>query len=127
MAIDLAKLSPAPWKWSRSWADKDLHWCVDHPTETKSAIWPLVLVATDPSHADNADMQFITLARQAFDVLMRRGWWPAQRPDNQWIVTERDGQCHTRGSEGWADPFTALVEADAWYAANVESKAEQTP
>jgi hypothetical protein len=72
-----------------------------------------------------SNAEFIALARNAFDVMMRRGWgvttdryvdlWDAIHGDTGGIVME--------GSErGFPDPFTALVEADAWYKANIEEK-----
>ena len=79
------------------------------------------------------DAEFIALARNAFDVMMRRGWvlymdggghWIAcERSDKEGIVhgpiIKRDGEvCWYDGL--YSDPFTALVEADKWYRENVE-------
>lgn len=71
-----------------------------------------------------ADWEFYELARNAFDVMMRRRWWfvPCK---NGWKVRfpERD---YTFEEQVFADPFTALVEADCWYVANVE-RIRETP
>jgi hypothetical protein len=141
--LDLTKLTPAPWRWVKEWEDEDgLHWGIDHPTYHESCVWPLVLLATDDHHAGNTDMAFIALARNAFDVMMRRGWWPVPcRATSEWWVAQgrlgsdspipfddRQAQvgkgCPTLA---WPDPFTALVEADRWYAENVEKTTRPGP
>lgn len=66
---------------------------------------------------------FVALAGQAFDVMMRRGWFPFEQFPGLWSV----GWLHIRGpfdaglseflgSIGPEDPFTALVEADRFMA-----------
>lgn len=63
------------------------------------------------------DAEFYLLARNAFDVMMRRGWYP--RPHfGKWRAHGADGYM---GDE-FPDPFTALVETDKWYKENVEKK-----
>lgn len=56
------------------------------------------------------------LARNAFDVMMRRGWGVAKFTggvDDVWFAIEdRDGPIVATGC-GASDPFTALVLADA--------------
>jgi hypothetical protein len=85
--MDLSKLSPAPWN------------CGD-----------------ERGHNETEDY-FIALARNAFDVMMRR-WWYAQPEDDGWSVV---GSGFSEVIESrHADPFTALVEADKWYKENVE-------
>ena len=77
------------------------------------------------------DLAFVAMARNAFDVMMRRGWWPVTmtvpwNPPFLWMVTGRE-RLPWQDDDGWLmmpemkwpDPFTALVEADKWYAANV--------
>jgi hypothetical protein len=79
-----------------------------------------------------ADWQFCCLARQAFDVMMRRRWTsvPMLRGlgEHWWGVRLENGadpelkyivESPTRGM--FKDPFTALVEADEWYKANGEN------
>jgi hypothetical protein len=77
---------------------------------------------------------FIALARNAFDVMMRRGWFP-KRADisRKWFVLRlSDSFQHEEliGTGCADDPFTALVEADEWYKENVEGrpcKSEEPP
>ena len=114
--IDLSKLTPAPWLHikKRSW----------------ETIEPDVIDYTiddDGIHGKGeSDMPFIALARNAFDVLMRRGWAVCPR-DGKWIVLippsvdalwkAFDLHCPDMSRD---DPFTALVDADAWLTANME-------
>lgn len=72
------------------------------------------------------DAEFYLLARQAFDVMMRRGWYayPALLVGSQaWRVaglSMPDDREMDRLGLFFSDPFTALVEADKWYALNIE-------
>lgn len=97
--IDITKLTPAPWELT------DEGWCVD---------------------ADMHEHQeFIAIARNAFDVMMRQGWGVVLvKIDNQnyWCVPQlTPGICMP--IHRWPDPFTALIEADKWYKENVEKSA----
>lgn len=78
-----------------------------------------------------ADAEFYVLARSAFEVMMRRGWGvlPCHGTIGFWVSESSEGKpfddrfsvkCPTLY---WDDPFTALVEADAWYREHVESVA----
>ena len=70
------------------------------------------------------------VARAAFDVMMRRGWTLQRRLVNgafsEWYVMESDDPDACGVTAGnvdcWPDPFTAIVEADAWYRENVEKQ-----
>jgi hypothetical protein len=69
-----------------------------------------------------SNAEFIALARNAFDVMMRRGWSP-ERMGDTWVVNDEDGRMFNYQSEElmrWPDPYTALVEADAWYKEHIE-------
>lgn len=78
----------------------------------------------------NDEAEFVTLARNAFDVMLRRGWTARRLSTGSWIVQDSNNQPlqepHRRPDlTDWfeaADPFTALVEADKWYRENVEGK-----
>lgn len=68
------------------------------------------------------------LARQAFDVMVRRRWSAVPSAD-QWYVpfvlramTKEQYQNGGADALYHADPFTALVEADRWYREHVERK-----
>lgn len=114
--INLSKLSPAPW-------------------EIDKAFGPFALVHRRPdgtvTYVGNTktDAEFIALARNAFDVMMRRGWNPIKGSSGQWYVEDERLEAfihrlQTHGGDGRliraTDPFTALIEADRWYRENVE-------
>ncbi len=108
--IDLTKLTPAPW---------NAEGCRVESARTASGIEMCIY---DEGGHNETEAEFIALAREAFDVMMRRGWYamPTFPPHEKgWIVLnilgKPDCQIHS-------DPFTALVEADKWYKANVEAK-----
>lgn len=73
-----------------------------------------------------SDREFIAMARNAFDVMMRRGWQPYRVVNGNWRVEDSlQGlnnpirvACHME----WPDPFTALVAADEW----MKKKEQQT-
>lgn len=88
------------------------------------------MAGTEPS----AEVRnFIILARNAWDVMVRRGWGVHRRHPEGWVVSGMLGECHLSDAHlafaEWVsmtifqDPFTALVEADRWYKENVETKA----
>ncbi len=82
-----------------------------------------------------ADLDFARLARNALDVMLRRGWVP-HRWGNGWIACEcthnpgdgllvlheHDRRGRVLDAPTCADPFTALVEADCWYQHHVEKE-----
>ncbi len=112
--IDLSKLTPAPWSVPDG---------CGYVTDTEGN------PCADCGGADDAE--FIALARNAFDVMMRRGW-----SVRTWIPGSLDGKAPRRfgvidedgewlhKTDYWItsrhDPFTALVEADRWYREHVE-------
>jgi hypothetical protein len=70
--------------------------------------------AGPPEVAANAE--FAALARNAYDVMMRRGWYAGPCNKGGWEAFYADGTPVDGLSPniGHADPFTALVAADAW-------------
>lgn len=105
--IDISKLGPA-----ETW----------HPEN-----WDVLTLAYFATDAGATDLAFIKLARQAFDVMMRRPSWYVQclmLPDRRVYKVFGDGLdsivCRNMPRIR-DDPFTALVEADKWYVENVES------
>lgn len=72
------------------------------------------------------DAEFHVLARQAFDVMMRRGWWACRIAGStpiEWRVSTYSEPSLTPTNSGFrswcrshafSDPFTALVAADRW-------------
>lgn len=126
MKIDLMKLTPAPWF--------DDGYRTYGPTEgADKRNGPVLFEYKNCFETDESDGPFIALARNAFDVMMRRGWIARRHPEvtleSRWHVDfispgfdtllsrEQTGYVHRH-----ADPFTALVEADAWYKSNVEKE-----
>lgn len=137
--IDLTKLTPAPWHITGFDTIDD-----DGKTRCNSFVvsacdsWLLKAFDED----DLTPLEFAAIARNAFDVMIRRKWFPALIPSSQkWDVmfyvdlAEPDwgGRaisvlawfgCRILGvptlTRHWPDPFTALVEADEWYKKNVE-------
>lgn len=130
--MDLEKLTPAPWRMKRRYSNgceivPRIH-C--EPSKDRECGWIADCVGAPYLGYESTlvNAEFIALARNAFDVMMRRGWWA--KFDLQlklWKLSSMLGAEPPRGI--WAkwitcnlfpDPFTALVEADAWYKANVE-------
>lgn len=137
--MDLSKLTPAPW------FDND-GYRVHAPTADVDKRSGDVLFEGKHLAATGTDSAFVALARNAFDVMMRRGWYAApiyqQGEVIGWNVLNAHGALagrdHHRSCattfmlEGWpfsglwSDPFTALVEADKWYTEHVESPKERS-
>ena len=103
MAIDLEKLSPAPW-------DKvagDIF---------STSVPGGVLVLSDAGLTPT-DEEFIVLARNAFDVMMRRGWYMSSDEDRWYLSGRRCMELPTAFLSRKATPFDAaenMVEADRW-------------
>lgn len=77
---------------------------------------------------DTTTPEFHALAREAFDVMMRRGWH-AERYNDQWFVPAMMlHYMEIKSVNVWFanDPFTALVNADRWYRENVEPNPPDT-
>ncbi len=111
--MDLEKLSQAPWT----------AWSMNAPPSQSPygpygrVIGPRFFFVDHSECLAPDDAEFIALARNAFEVMMRRGWGVEWNADG-WTVTGLNWS----GPETAADPFTALVEADKWYRENVEKK-----
>ena len=107
--MDLSKLTPAPWVATAGMVTEDRDY-----SRLADCTWGDV-----DNEQTAANCEFIALARNAFDVMMRRGWHPEPLDSGQWMACEnRDGDwCD---GPACADPFTALVEADRWYREHVE-------
>jgi hypothetical protein len=113
--MDLEKLTPAPW----GVADDGPDHCVCH-FASEDTSWPLF--ERWDGRPDRTDADFIALARNAFDVMMRRGWHASRCSTEYGWIACGAGLLGTERPYA-DDPFTALVEADAWYKANIEEKA----
>jgi hypothetical protein len=130
--MDLSKLSPAPWRILES-SDKEENPCLLAADNS----WLTCGVHSDSciNGLDNAE--FIAVARNAFDVMTRRGWHAEKCSESDdWVVLKSlwggDDALERLCNDEWqkaayaSDPFTALVEADKWYRENVESKGKIT-
>lgn len=116
--MDMNKLSPAPWHTGGT---------TYTPSGPKMNVWTKALPGMQSGdvvawNMKPEDAAFTELARNAFEVMMRREW-TAEKWDEagNWIVVDARHLWVTRNPpQIHTDPFTALVEADKWYAANVE-------
>lgn len=126
--MELSKLSPAPWTPQVVSSDR-IHYKVPEAR---------IQVNTNPTwkvgdrdalaFSAQTDAEFIALSRDAFDVMMRRGW-EVIRYGKQWAL--RYPQMSV-GAESWVrfcdwidanrrdNPFTVLKDSDLWYKENVE-------
>lgn len=109
--MDLSKLSPAE-DWN-SEIDRDRHM-------DDSGFWACTPERETREEA-SVDAQFVDLARNAFDVMMRRKWSPMHVCQDDHSDEEQWGwKVFSHGlaayvgdpADLWPDPFTALVEAD---------------
>jgi hypothetical protein len=120
--IDLTNLTPAPW-FNLSFGTKGDFGLFYGDPKDASEIFDLI-ESNKPG-----DMEFIALARNAFDIMLRRGWHAQKTEEGTlWVVLQsqpsyfplelfQDWTDHAYHS----DPFTALVEADRWYREHVET------
>lgn len=119
MTFDPKQLMPAPWE----------VYC-----ESNNEDYPSISGLTCGLHGGDSCIidinhaNFIALARNAFDVMMRRGWIAARATTGEWVVKHGDGlakyEILDKPSGGLffaSDPFTAIVEADRWWKEYVES------
>ena len=106
--MDLSKLTPAPW-----FMELEQTKIILSSASVQRIAWVF-----DENHTE-----FMALARNAFEIMMRRGWQPKRHINGQWTVDDSCGgmnepfrvACHL----SWSDPFTAIVEAYRWYRGNV--------
>jgi len=116
MSLDLTKLTPAPWHVEKAWS------------EIVGEVWqvmgPRGLVG---KFLQEQNAEECCLARNAFDVMTRRGWNPRCCGPRGWIVQHEanydvdETPADVVPGVFWPDPFTALVEADKWYKEHVEA------
>ncbi len=114
--MDLDKLSPAPWKAEPA----DM---ITPPLVSVNGI--TLLLATAGGPIGNSAVEFVALARNAFSVMMQRGWFVRLMPIREWIVYDEFSgpiwdKKNKRHPPKFYDPFTALVEVDKWYKEHVE-------
>ena len=108
--IDLTKLTPAPWEVVKDQGSQTIF--IPRPNG-----FPMLLEEDN----DPVPLEFAALARNAFDVMMRRKW------EAEWLLVGVDSALEILPEQlqkmRWPDPFTALVEADRWM---TEQEAKQS-
>lgn len=128
MTIDITKITPAPWETSAGATPTDPY---DEKYDWYFARGPFIKGKPyeDGIAQAKIDAEFIALARNAFDVMMRRFWQP-EKTQKGWrlsgnVVCFYNNEAFLKwwSERGdYDDPFTPLVEADAWYRENVDAK-----
>lgn len=109
--IDLSKIAPAPWHND----GREIYGPSGSPANG-------IYIYDEGGHNED-EAQFICLARNAFDVMMRRGWTLEQIGTTWFVADGCDGATEAANAVGgFQDPFTALVEADKWYREHVEAE-----
>jgi len=119
--MDLSKLPAAPWIASAGIVTNE----ADDSPRLADCTWGDV---DDDATASIAE--FIALARNAFDILLLRGWsvcrfkdgWIATIPLDQTSAEFRAICWGKQPSLVAEDPFTALVVGDKWYRENVDGQ-----
>lgn len=112
--FDISKLTAAPWTVESSCAG-DL-WGFDIPELPEASY-------RDSRFGKRADVEFIALARNAFDVMMRRGWSPIKGDDGWYAIDQYGTAIEDTSVDDWPDPFTAIIEADKEFTAKGGSDA----
>lgn len=109
--MDLSQVTPAPWLPGQN-------------TDGQHTVYAGSGVDVTPAWTNTArgrpmaqaDAEFIALARNACDVMLRRSWGPYNDAEKWYVSGENAGVVEAAGANGpYPDPFTALVEADRWY------------
>lgn len=123
MSAYLSYLPPAPW-----------HFRFDRESGTFYVCgadgFPILLAEKD-DEAGGAALESAALARNALDVMQRRKWGVRYCPfDKVWwletpLASRRTPHPHATfaawiAEHASADPFDILIEADTWFAENVE-------
>ena len=101
--MNLDKLTPAPWK------------LFGHEKTVLYVCGPETVVVAELDGLKRDDTEFICLARNAFAVMMRRGWYAVPDSEKWFIFGEGSSVLSAAGIYGpWPDPFTAMIETDRW-------------
>ena len=128
--MDLSKLSPAPWTCITLNETTDPYPdVVEGPPDDPSQQYSII------DRLERADFEFVALARNALDVMMRRKWhaeffggaWHVYDSRNYDSRNYRIPFYESDKCSPCDDPFTALVEADRWYKENIEIRPATGP
>lgn len=119
--MDINKLKPVPWE-----TDKNAHheWLIGYPGKDNNGRDDFFYVAHE---MEKDDAEFCCLARNAFEIMVRRGWSVRSEWCNLnefvvtgWNVVDQNGVPLRQHYVSYGDPFTALIEADMWYKENIK-------
>ena len=123
MPIDLTKLTPAPWVFDERIGMVSVF--AGDPPECLTHECPRCIASKSSKYdnirgwmlnqADIADMEFIALARNAFDVWMKNPHWAVYERGGKWFCDTRNEVFCTSD-----DPFSAILMTAKWYKENVE-------
>ena len=115
MTLDLTKLSPAPFEVRQDPVEVGCK-AVCHKFEYEPREFATVWIAREMKEADAV---FLALARQAFTIMLKRGWG-VEKCYHGWSVYDHQGDFFFPGDkDSWPqDPFTAVVKADRWLTEN---------
>ena len=125
----MTELIPAPW--SVNYDEDSGCTCVAGPNR-----FPILLAEMDSSDSGAvclAAAHFAALARNAYDIQIRRGWTANKSDQGWWVDASYDGSddgdnWHPDSFQEWLDgrfwdcPLKAMVEADKWHRENCEAK-----
>lgn len=140
--VDLMRLSPAPWECENVSQCSERSGYAKVTNEAGKVLFDTLNSDVAEIYTEHetdgttysdlqgkADLSFAALARNAFEVMIRgkvKGYLIAC-----WVFagfSMNHNQMKSLAAHlislGEIDPFTALIEANAWYRANVESKPE---
>jgi hypothetical protein len=133
VTFDVSKLSPAPFVFDERVRSMAVYCgpkvgCFDELQETVCYIgWGPGDPAWDLDRR-RADWALLALARNALDVQLRRGWHAARTIDFKWyvpavlaVMTQRQYDDGGADALYQSDPYTAILKANVWFVANVES------
>lgn len=115
--MDLTELTPAPWEVKLDRGSGIFY--VPLPGG-----YPMLLAEDDDDHRRRAALELAALARNALDVMVRRGWSVGSDDFGKTFCLGVGCGCDLwmwAKAQRFTDPFTALVEADRWYRENVEA------
>ena len=129
--MNFSKLTPAPLvvregNYDEIWKDGSVQTRTDYSVARLLPDLPVpgAFVAVADGIVGKDDAEFFALARNAFDVMMRRGWSPRREwAKGRWFVPQIVGAAKfdtilafekAGGILYYDNPFTALVESDKW-------------
>jgi hypothetical protein len=133
MSIDLEKLTPAPWGSERRSSNgrEIVPRIICERSKDRECGWIADLVGAPYLGYESTlvNAEFIALARNALDVMMRRRWYVSYffrsekgKHFDKWLLhcgdDEEENMLEADGKLIGDDPFTTLDDADQWMKEN---------